>query len=201
MIRLGSKSSALHLKMVRIFSKSLFPFLDLKVGEVLLEPGPGQQWTEDEFSLAQVISQQVIQQVETLRLLDEALRSRKEAELALHRLAHLNNRSTEGKRGITRSLRNLISQASQETGQVFSYSSPGLESHLFEHSEQPQADSSLLTMPFSTNAGVSGQVQIEGQNSWSQDDVSLLETVLLRLSQQVGNLQLLEESEAFSARD
>src|SRR5690606_18420146 len=60
-----------------------------QIGQILLEQDPDHNWTEDDLLLVNAIAQQLSQQIETLRLLDEAQRSRSNAEQAFMHLSRL----------------------------------------------------------------------------------------------------------------
>jgi len=58
------------------------------IGEVLIAPRPNRRLTEDQILLVNAIAQQASLQIENLRLLSAAERSRTEAELATRRFIH-----------------------------------------------------------------------------------------------------------------
>ena len=62
--------------------------IDQPIGAIQIEANEDQEWTEENLALVQAIAEEVGQQVENLRLLDNATRYQIEAEQAVRRLTH-----------------------------------------------------------------------------------------------------------------
>jgi signal transduction histidine kinase len=166
-----------------------------EIGSLLLESDQDRQWTAEDMELVDAVAQQVAQQIETLRLLDEAQNSRVKAEEAFHRLSRQNsNQSLPGE--------DLLGRLPKLLGWTESGSSMGF---VYEKSEVKTVDrQNPLNMhpdTVSTTITVSGenlgQLLVDSGKPLSLDDLDLVEMVAQRLSRQVENLRLLDESRHF----
>jgi signal transduction histidine kinase len=163
---------------------------DSEIGSIQLERGPDQQWTQDDVELVNSVVQQLVQQMETLRLLDEAQRSRTEAEEAFHRLT----RHSDAVEAIALDSSSLPALLESEQGFVFDAGKP-----VKPIAEVPPdaLPGGVLNTPIRMGGDVIGSLLVDHEEALSQDEMGLVETVAQRLEQQMENLRLLEESRHF----
>lgn len=157
-----------------------------EIGRLLFEIAPDQNWTTEDAGLVTAVTQQLAQQIETLRLLDEAKQSRSEAEGALQRLAGQPGKSNPPS----------VIQADLAGDKM----SPGSSSRVVEAGElskHPDPDAPSTQIEIQLGALQSGQLELTGKNSLTLDEANLVNSVTQRLAQQVNHLSLLEESRHF----
>ncbi len=160
------------------------------IGAIQLERDPDHQWTQDDLDLVNAVAQQLAQQMETLRLLDEAQRSRSEAEGAFQKLTRQSINVQEGSTTDGGDLNQPGAPLESEMGFVFD------KTDIKPISESPSGEGQLTT-PIRVGGDVVGKLQVNDEKELTQDDIGLVETVTQRLSQQMENLRLLEESRHF----
>ena len=156
------------------------------IGRLLLESDPNRAWTEEDAELVNAVAQQLARQVETLRLIDEAERSRGDAEQAFQRLARQSGRELTDVVQPAGDLKTLISGG--KTDQPLEIA--------FAQSEGAQPAEETYQAPIRVSGELLGQLQVAG-TELDLEDTGLVETVAQRLAQQVENLRLLEESRHF----
>lgn len=167
-----------------------------QIGKLLLEADPGREWTEEDIELVNAVAQQLAQQVETLRLLDEAQRSRSDAEQALLRLSRQGGRRQVIEPHTSSHLPILQGWAEDGT-------SPGLvyhpaEDHADPHvSGAPEENQDTVKAPIQVGEEVLGELQVSDKKAISPEDAGLVDVIAERLSRQMENLRLLEESRHF----
>lgn len=162
-----------------------------EIGKVLLGGDSDRQWTHEDLVVVNAIAQQLAQQIETLRLLDEADRSRTEAEHAFHRLAHQSGQDVMDEPG--------QSELPRLRGWTSEGTALGLEVSA-ESGDRPSEPGSPLALqtPIRLDGELQGQLEsMRNDQSLDADDVGLVETITQRLSQQMENLRLLGESRHF----
>lgn len=170
-----------------------------QIGKLLLEADPGREWTEEDIELVNAVAQQLSQQVETLRLLDEAQRSRSEAEHALVRLSRQGGRRQEAESPAGSKLPILRGWAENGTSLGLSYSAPEdrIEPIQPESPESAGHNPVEVSAQFRVGEELMGELKVSDEQPISSEDANLIETVAQRLSQQMENLRLLEESRHF----
>ena len=163
-----------------------------EIGKLILASDPERAWTDEDRGLVDVIAQQLAQQIETLRLLDESQRSRGEAEQAFHRLARQTGHTADDEQQV---LANLpaprgYSEKDQPLGYVLE------NEEVKPVASLPEGNGTVLETPIRISDGLLGSLQVGGEQL-SDADIELVETVAQRLGHQVENLRLLEESQHF----
>ncbi len=165
--------------------------VDAPIGQLRLDSSPDQSWKAEDVELVNTVVQQLAQQLETLRLLDEAKRSREDAEEAFRRLARQGGRTKAEEEAILSGLNSFQgwTEGIYSTGLVFD----GCE--VLPVKELPSAQTGLQT-PIRAGEALVGHFQIEMPEAKlvDQEDSDLVDTIAQRLAQQVENLRLLEES-------
>ncbi len=175
-----------------------------RIGKLLLEADAGREWSEGDIELVNAVAQQLAQQVETLRLLDVAQRSRSDSEQALLRLSRQGGRRQAGESGAVANIPSLLGWAEDGTSLGLEYHSPDLDPE-GAPSEQagPGPDETAVEgerqvmAPIRVGDEQVGQLQVSDNQPIGPEDANLVEVVAQRLSQQMENLRLLEESRHF----
>jgi signal transduction histidine kinase len=166
-----------------------------EIGRLLLESAPDRPWTADHQELVDAVALQLAQQIETLRLLDEAQRSRNEAEEALHRLSHQTGQalSPERDQAPYAPLSALTGWAEDGAPPAPVFDQEAAKDGLPASLPEGQA----LSAPIRVSGEVLGQLEVAGEQPFGVEAVNLVETVAQRLARQVENLRLLEEARHF----
>ena len=140
-------------------------------GRLILED-ENLHWTEDQRRLVSVVADRLSQQVDNLRLLNEAERYRMEAEQAL---AQMSQKGWEDF---------LVDE--QEEALIYVYDQslvkPGRREDVGKKSE--------LSVPLTVRDNVLGEVQFNGINNLDTDSQNLLAAVTQQLSSHLDNLRL-----------
>ncbi len=157
------------------------------IGKLLLESDPEHTWTEDDAELLNAVAQQLARQIETLRLLDEAERSRGDAEQAFQRLARQSGHDLTETLQPTIDLNALIAGAQDGSPVDIVFEQPSVA--------QSAPEEGYKT-PIRVGGELLGSLQVAG-TELDDEDAGLVETLAQRLAQQVENLRLLEESRHF----
>jgi GAF domain-containing protein len=92
-----------------------------EIGQLLLGSNPNRKWTTEDEELVRAVSQQVAQQIETLRLLDEAQRSRSKAEEAYQHLARRSGYEIEAEEELLARLPGVNAQPKDENVVRYAY--------------------------------------------------------------------------------
>ncbi|MCD4672561.1 MAG: GAF domain-containing protein [Anaerolineaceae bacterium] len=145
-------------------------------GRLVLEDGD-KSWSENHRMVVSAVAERLSQQVDNLRLLDEAERYRLEAEQAL---AHLSQKGWQDF---------LVDE--KEDDLVFVYDQnqvkPGIEEN--------QVDRAELSVPLSVRDNVLGEVWFNGITDLNTDAQNLLAAVTQQLSTHLDNLRLSQQRE------
>jgi signal transduction histidine kinase len=148
------------------------------IGEVQIEPRPNQQLNDDQILLTRAIAQQASLQIQNLKLLSEAERSRAEAEAATRRFVH------EGWDSYLDAI-----QHQERIGYIYDRSSvsPCFEEFHFTGGIQ---------IPVKVTEEEIGIVYIEPGSTYSlsQSDTALIKAVADQVAQQVENIRLLADA-------
>ena len=163
------------------------------IGLIELDRGPGIEWSQDDQELINAIAQQLAQQMETLRLLDEAQRSRVEAEQAVHRLTRQNTSGVSSTDKLAETLEPIVKPAASPLEAGLGYVFDAKEVRPVEEIPGQAA----IKASIQAGKGLTGELLVDHEDRVSQEDVNLVETIAQRLSQQMENLRLLEESRHF----
>jgi len=150
-----------------------------RLGAMLLESGNGKDWSPEQAALMAAVSQQVLQHIENLRLLEQAEKYREEAEQATRRLTH--------------------------TAWDEYLSSPNAPSQAFVYGEHRVSvsepvngialDEGSLVCELKVREEIIGQVAVVQSQSEREPAVALLAEIAGRLSNHIENLRLLDETE------
>ena len=150
---------------------------DESIGLVQVEADDNRHWTEDARALVSAVGQQVAQQVENLRLLEEAQRYRAEAETAIRRMTH------EGW------------QAYVQDG------AEGTRGYLYDRNRvrplsdvPPGRDTPALEQPLQVHGQTIGNLALYG-SSLTPEAANLLQLVGARLGDHLENLRLTQQTE------
>ena len=145
-------------------------------GRLVLED-ENQSWTENQRRLVSAVADRLSQQVDNLRLLDEAERYRMEAEQAL---AQMSQKGWEDF---------LVEEQENELIYVYDQSlvKPGSTEDAIEKAE--------LSVPLAVRDNVLGEVQFSGVDNLDADAQNLLAAVTQQLSSHLDNLRLNEQRE------
>lgn len=148
------------------------------IGEVQIEPRSNQQPNDDQIHLLKAIAQQVSLQIQNLRLLTEAERSRAEAEAATRRFVH------EGWDSYLDAI-----QGHERIGYIYDRSS------VSPHYEELLSNGGIQ-IPVKITEEEIGTVYVEPgpTNSLSQSDTALIKAVADQVAQQVENIRLLADA-------
>ncbi|MCB8917187.1 MAG: GAF domain-containing protein [Ardenticatenaceae bacterium] len=151
---------------------------DESIGLVQVEADDNRHWTEDARALVSAVGQQVAQQVENLRLLEEAQRYRAEAETAIRRMTH------EGW------------QAYVQDG------AEGTRGYLYDRNRvrplsdvPPGRDTPALEQPLQVHGQTIGNLALYG-SSLTPEAANLLQLVGARLGDHLENLRLTQQTES-----
>lgn len=150
---------------------------DESIGLIQVEADDNRHWTEDALALVSAVAQQVAQQVENLRLLEEAQRYRAEAETAIRRMTH------EGW------------QAYVQDGTA------GPRGYLYDQDQVrplsdviPGRDAPTLEQPVQVHGQTIGNLALYGSNL-TPEAANLLQLVGARLGDHLENLRLSQQTE------
>jgi signal transduction histidine kinase len=145
-------------------------------GRLVLED-ESQSWTENQRRLVSAVADRLSQQVDNLRLLDEAERYRKEAEQTL---AQMSQKGWEDF---------LVDEQEEDLIYVYDQSlvKPG--------SAEDAAAKPELSVPLAVRDNVLGEVQFNGIENLDTDSQNLLAAVTQQLSSHLDNLRLNEQRE------
>jgi signal transduction histidine kinase len=149
--------------------------MDEQVGTLYLKPDPARPLTKDDKALVSAIARQIAQQVENLRLLADATRSRAEAEEATRRLTR------EGWQSYT-------SQQDQ-AGLCFVYDS----NRVTALGESPLPQEPTFAQPLSVRGETIGQLAVVGWKDISPETADLTAAVAAQASIHIETLRLTEE--------
>ena len=143
-------------------------------GRLVLED-ENQHWTESQRRLVSAVADRLSQQVDNLRLLNEAERYRVEAEQAL---AQMSQKGWEDF---------LVDEQEEDLIYVYDQSlvKPG--------SLNDQAGKAALSVPLAVRDNVLGEVQFDGIDNLDTDSQNLLAAVTQQLSAHLDNLRLNEQ--------
>ena len=143
-------------------------------GRLVLED-ENQHWTESQRRLVSAVADRLSQQVDNLRLLNEAERYRVEAEQAL---AQMSQKGWEDF---------LVDEQEEDLIYVYDQSlvKPG--------SLNDQAGKAALSVPLAVRNNVLGEVQFDGIDNLDTDSQNLLAAVTQQLSAHLDNLRLNEQ--------
>jgi signal transduction histidine kinase len=167
-----------------------------EIGKLLLEADPNRQLTDEDIDLVNAVAQQLAQQVETLRLLDEAQRSRGAAEQALGRLSRQGEHRLSDEINPASRLPSLRGWSEDGTSLGFEVDSSGTLAN-FNPDLQHQDGEDVLSAPIRVGDMVLGELRVNGDKPLSLEEEGLVDVVTQRLSQQVENLRLLEDARHF----
>lgn len=145
-------------------------------GRLVLED-ENQSWTENQRRLVSAVADRLSQQVDNLRLLDEAERYRMEAEQAL---AQMSQKGWEDF---------LVDE--QEDDLIYVYD----QSLVTPGSAEDAAKKAELSVPLAVRDNVLGEVQFNGIDNLDTDSQNLLAAVTQQLSSHLDNLRLNEQRE------
>jgi len=171
-----------------------------EIGQILLEQDPNRHWTEDDLLLVNAIAQQLSQQIETLRLLDEAQRSRSNAEQAYLHLSRLSGEMMAEKK--EDDLPALLGWAEDGTSLGFKQqetarSNADVLAQILAQADLDEISNPTLSAPLRVGDEYIGNLQIEADQALTDEEANLVETVAQHLAQQMENLRLLDESRHF----
>lgn len=144
-------------------------------GRLVLED-EDQSWSENQRRVVSAVAERLSQQVDNLRLLDEAERYRLEAEQALARL------SQKGWQDF------LVNE--KEDDLVFVY-----DQNQVKPGTEEEVDHAELSVPLSVRNQVLGEVQFNGITDLNTDAQNLLAAVTQQLSIHLDNLRLSQQRE------
>lgn len=170
-----------------------------QIGQILLEQDPDHNWTEDDLLLVNAIAQQLSQQIETLRLLDEAQRSRSNAEQAFMHLSRLSGETVSDEEDALPTLLGWAEDGSslglrrKET----TSSSADVLAQILAQSDLDVISNPTLSAPLKVGDEYIGNLQIGADQALTDEETNLVETVAQHLAQQMENLRLLDESRHF----
>lgn len=150
---------------------------DEPIGLIQVEADDNRHWTEDALALVSAVGQQVAQQVENLRLLEEAQRYRAEAETAIRRMTH------EGWQAYVQN------GAEEPRGFLYDHDRVRPLSDV-----TPGRDAPALQQPLQVRGQTIGSLALYGSNL-TPEMASLLQLVGDRLSDHLENLRLSEQTE------
>lgn len=145
-------------------------------GQLVVEAQQGQTWTAAQKAVVNAVAQRLSQQVDNLRLLDEAERYRKEAEQALERL------SQKGWEEF------LVEEQANDLAFIYD------QNQVLPLTDQGLADATL-TVPLAVRKQVLGEVRLCGISDLSTESQNLLAAVTQQLSSHLDNLRLSEQRE------
>jgi GAF domain-containing protein len=145
------------------------------IGVVELAGQTTAAWSAEDVELVDAVARQVSQQIENLRLLEESERYRQEAEQATHRLIR------EGWAG--------IQEAHQGVGFYYDHTA-------VQPLATPTADpDAILRAPLAVQGETIGQLELSGIAGDDEQSTRFLTAVAERLSAQLENLRLSEQTE------
>ena len=170
-----------------------------EIGSILLDANPEHPLDEDDLLLVNAVAQQLSQQIETLRLLEEAQHSRSDAEQAFVRLARQGVASEDKLSPLCLKRLGEMDRHGLETNNPARFTAEGKEK-LSPRSDSRTIDQPVLNTPFQVSDVLLEQLQIGGEQAISEEDANLVETIAQRLSQQMENLRLLDEFSPFPQR-
>lgn len=147
-----------------------------EIGVIEIEGVSGQKWNDEDAKLVQAVAEQVAQQIENLRLLEDAERYRLEAETALRRLTR-------------QSWENYLEEL-EEPLEGFTFDGNDV-TPLFESVKL--ADASLTTT-LEVRGETVGRLEIVADELTSEADI-LVSAIATRLSTHLENLRLTEQME------
>lgn len=147
------------------------------IGIIQVEVDDDRHWTEDTISIVATVAQQVAQQVENLRLLEEAQRYRAEAETAVRRMAH------EGWQAYTQDKTEIAMGYLYDQNQVRPLSP-----------DTPGSDVPTLEQALQVRGETIGSLALHGVDP-TPETVELLQLVSARLSDHLENLRLSAQTE------
>jgi GAF domain-containing protein len=149
------------------------------LGALRVEAEQGRQWDAEEAEIVSAVAQRLSQQVENLRLLDQAQRYRAETERAIRRLTR------EG-------WADYLTGADQTSaGYVYD------QNQVLPVPPEPNGhDGVALSHPLNVHGEVIGQVALEGVGGPSEEQAELVALVSERLSAHIETLRLSEQTEA-----
>jgi signal transduction histidine kinase len=163
------------------------------IGQIILDGGSDHAWTDDDLELVNAVAQRLAQQIETLRLLDEAERSQKDAAQAFQRLAFQSGQKTGG----TRPLGNPLAMTGWiERGSALSFLFANDEVSMAPQAVDTPGNGHVHKTPLRIGDEVAGQLEVS-RTDMTPDEAGLVEMVADRVSQRVENLRLLEQSRHF----
>ena len=146
-----------------------------ELGSLVVELDESDQ-TDQNRELVKIVARQVAQQIENLRLLEEAERYRHESEEAAHR------ETREG-------WQQYIASRNQE-GLMYSYNLNEVRARANEENDQE-----ILTLPLRARDEEVGSLSIQGIASGDQDSVQFANTIAQRLGDHIENLRLSEQTQ------
>jgi GAF domain-containing protein len=165
-------------------SDSLFAtqikILDEPVGTIQIEHAPDQIWNSENAQIVQAVADQVAQQIENLRLLDEAEKFRLEAEEANRRLIR------EGW------------EAYQETAGIPGFVYDNNQVRIME-AQEPE-ETADLTHPLQIRGETVGFLNLAGLSTRAPDNSRLVTTVADVLSTHIENLRLSQTTQTALAK-
>ena len=147
------------------------------IGTIQVEADDGRHWTEKSLSLVSSVAQQVAQQVENLRLLDEAQQYRLEAEEAVQRLTR------EGW------------QAYEEHLALPGFVYDGTEVKPLAAGQEEGDSDQTVSLPLQVRGQAIGQLVLAGVNDVDEETQVLLTAVAQQLSDHIENLRLAQQTE------
>ncbi|MBE0697784.1 MAG: GAF domain-containing protein [Anaerolineaceae bacterium] len=162
-----------------------------EIGRLLFEIAPDHDWTTEDAGFVHAVAQQLSQQIETLRLLDQAQGARDEAEGALLRLSDQSGQPITGVEFPRDRLPGLLG------GWLEQNPSSSIMVESGEISDLPCSGDPSTQIPIQISNRLNGQLEVTGRNSLTPEESDLIGTITQRLAQQVDNLHLLEESRHF----
>ncbi len=155
------------------------------IGSLQLEREAGQRWSKDDADLINGVLARLTQQLETLQLIDEADRSRTQAEQAVSRLTRQSDASAPDANPAQNDV------AARQVDLSFEF-----DQQEVRPAETPPDQIDGLHVPLRSGELFKGHLAVElaPDHELTPEDTSLVQTVAQRLSQQVQNLRFLEES-------
>ncbi len=148
------------------------------VGVIQVEADDDRHWTEEALNLVSTVAQQVAQQVESIRLLDEAQRFRHEAETAVRRLTH------EGWRDQLDREQALLTGYAYNQNRVKPFATSA---------EANGGDVPAVTLPLRIHGETIGSIDVHGQVT--PDTEEIYRVVSVRLAEHLENLRLSSQTE------
>jgi len=172
-------SDALHTASDSLFATQI-KILDEPVGAIQIEHAPDQTWNSENAQIVQIVADQVAQQIENLRLLDEAEKFRLEAEEANRRLIR------EGW------------EAYQETADIPGFVYDSNQVRIME-AQEPE-ETADLTHPLQIRGETVGSLNLAGLSTHAPDNSRLVTTVADILSTHIENLRLSQTTQTALAK-